>query len=749
MRVHEQEPTCGLGFKVSHNPIFAYGATVRCDARPRTARTLAQVPRRNMQLDSEVTIDDIPRLSAETRRFTLGRPRSFTVAPDASRVIFVRARSGTDPVHQLLALDLQAGTERVVVDPRDLRGDDHEDLPPEEQARRERLGESGNGITAYVADDAVTQAVFALGGQPWVADLVGGGAKAVAAPGPVIDPRLDPTGRRVAYVHDRGLWLTDIGGEPVELLRAESDEVMYGLADFIAAEELGRIRGFWWSPDGESLLVQRTDESPVGTWWLSEPAEPWRAPVSARYPQAGTPNALVGAAIVTTAGSRVDAVWDTESHPYLVRAWWDAHGPVLAVSSRNQRSLVVLAVDATTGATTTITELTDDKWVEFLSGLPTRTPDGRLVSHVDDAASDTRLLTIDGVALPAPGLQLDSVVSVTDTAALAVVSADPVDSQLVIIGFDGSIEPVLDLPGPVLQGGAGAPDGLAVVTTFELGRTGATSVVVGLDEPIEITSLAVPYPVEPRVDILTLGPRELRIAVVLPTWWNAGDAPLPIIMAPYGGPTAQRVFAARGTYLKDQWLADQGFAIVICDGRGTPGRGPAWEKQVFGDLALGILDDQVEALELVLEHFQGALDGSRVGIHGWSFGGFLAALAVLDRPDRFHVAVAGAPTTDYRLYDTGYTERYLGTPQDNPEGYDAGSLLLRAHSLQRPLLIIHGFADDNVYAAHSLQLSRALFEAGKAHTFLPLSGESHRAPAVVVAENQERIVADFFRTHLL
>jgi dipeptidyl-peptidase-4 len=702
-----------------------------------------------MELDSRVTIDDNPRLSPQTRRFTHGRPRSFTVAPDASRVLFVRARSGTDPVHQLWALDLPAGVERLVVDPRDLRGDDHEDLPPEEQARRERLGESGNGITAYVTNDSVTQAVFALAGQPWLADLVHGGATAIAAPGPVVDPRIDPTGRRLAYAHGGGLWVTEIGGEPVELLEAESGTVTYGLADFIAAEELGRIRGFWWAPDGESLLVQRTDEAPVATWWLSEPAEPWREPVSARYPQAGSANALVSAVIVSASGSRGDVTWDLDAYPYLVRAWWDAHGPAVAVSSRDQRSLVVLGVDPTTGATSTLSELNDDRWVEFLPGLPTRTPDGRLVSHFDDAATDTRLLTVDGVALAAPGLQLDSVVSVTDSAALAVVSADPVDSQLVIIGFDGSIEPVLDLPGPVLQGGAGAADGLAVVTTLELGRTGATSTVVGLDEPIEITSLAVAYPVEPRVEVLTLGPRDLRVAVVLPTWWNQGDAPLPVVMAPYGGPTSQRVLAARGVYLRDQWLADQGFAIVICDGRGTPGRGPAWEKEVFGDLTAGILADQVEALELVLAHFDGALDGLRVGMHGWSFGGYLSALAVLDRPDRFHVAVAGAPTTDYRLYDTGYTERYLGLPQDNSEAYDAGSLLLRAHTLQRPLLIIHGLADDNVYAAHSLQLSRALFEAGKAHTFLPLSGESHRAPAVVVAENQERIVADFFRTHLL
>jgi len=702
-----------------------------------------------MQFDGGMSIDEIPRLAAETRRFSLGRPRGFTVAPDGSRVVFVRARSGVDPIHQLWVLDVGTGLERLVVDPRELRGDDHEDLPPEERARRERLGEAGNGVTAYTTDEAVTKAVFAVGGEPWIVDLVGdANGRRVPAPGAVVDPRIDPTGARVAYVHDKGVWVSDLTGEPHALVASESPTVTYGLADFAAAEELDRIRGFWWAPDGEALLVQRTDEAPVKTWWLSEPVDPSQPPVAQRYPVAGSANAVVTAELVTLAGGRIAIDWDLATHPYLARAWWDTHGPVVAVLSRDQRSLRTLAVDLVTGATSELSELTDSKWVALIPGLPTRTPDGRIVSHIDDAATDTRMLTINDQPLTAPGLQLESVASVNDSGALAVVNADPIDSQLVRLGWNGSVEPVLDLASPVLQSGVGAYDGVVVATTLELERTGATTVVVGAEHATEIASLAVPYPVEPRVEIIAAGPRELRTAIVLPTWWEPGGAPLPVIMAPYGGPHLGRVMAARGAYIKDQWLADQGFAIVIADGRGTPSRGPAWEREVYRDLTLGVLADQVEALDVVLERFGSDLDGDRVGIHGWSFGGYLAALAVLRRPDRFHAAIAGAPVSDFRLYDTAYTERYLGLPQDEPDVYDTASLLPLASQLQRPLLILHGFSDDNVYVAHSLQLSRALLEAGKAHQFLPLSGESHRAPAVKVAENEDHLVADFFKTHL-
>ncbi|HYV00781.1 MAG TPA: S9 family peptidase, partial [Actinomycetota bacterium] len=199
--------------------------------------------------------------------------------------------------------------------------------------------------------------------------------------------------------------------------------------------------------------------------------------------------------------------------------------------------------------------------------------------------------------------------------------------------------------------------------------------------------------------------------------------------------------------LQSQWLADQGFAVVVADGRGTPGRGTTWEKAIHLDLATPALEDQVDALHAVAES-NPDLDLGRVAIRGWSFGGYLAALAVLRRPEVFHAAIAGAPVTDWRLYDTHYTERYLGHPDDDPEAYRRSSLLDDAASLSRPLLLIHGLADDNVVAAHTLRLSRALLEAGRPHGVLPLSGVTHMTPQEVVAENLLHLQVAFLREAL-
>ncbi len=207
------------------------------------------------------------------------------------------------------------------------------------------------------------------------------------------------------------------------------------------------------------------------------------------------------------------------------------------------------------------------------------------------------------------------------------------------------------------------------------------------------------------------------------------------------------MLAARGAFLTSQWLAEQGFAVLVADGRGTPGRGPRWEREVWHDLAGPVLEDQVDALEAASERC-GDLDMGRVAIRGWSFGGYLAALAVLRRPDVFHAAVAGAPVTDWRLYDTHYTERYLGDPAENGQVYDACSLLGEASKLSRPLLLIHGLADDNVVAAHTLRLSSALLAGGRPHAVLPLSGVTHMTPQEEVAENLLLLQVDFLRRAL-
>jgi dipeptidyl-peptidase-4 len=218
-------------------------------------------------------------------------------------------------------------------------------------------------------------------------------------------------------------------------------------------------------------------------------------------------------------------------------------------------------------------------------------------------------------------------------------------------------------------------------------------------------------------------------------------------MDPYGGPHFQRVTAAARGWLEPQWFADQGFAVLTIDGRGTPGRSPAWEREVYLDLATPVLEDQVDGL-LAAAEVEPDLDLSRVGIRGWSFGGFLAALAVLRRPDVFHAAVSGAPVTDMALYDTYYTERYLGTPQEHPEAYRASNLLEDAPLLTRPLMLIHGLADDNVTSAHTLQLSQRLLEAGRPHQVLPLTDITHMPTEESVAENLLLLQVDFLHRNL-
>jgi dipeptidyl-peptidase-4 len=248
---------------------------------------------------------------------------------------------------------------------------------------------------------------------------------------------------------------------------------------------------------------------------------------------------------------------------------------------------------------------------------------------------------------------------------------------------------------------------------------------------------------EPAVRLLRLGERRLPAGLLLPRDHVPGTR-LPVLLDPYGGPHAQRVLAARRVWLESQWWADQGFAVLVAEGRGTPGVGPEWERAVSRDIADVVLEDQVDALAAAAE-VEPDLDLGRVAIRGWSFGGYLAALAVLRRPDVFHAAVAGAPSADWAHYDTHYTERYLGLPQDEPDVYRRTSLLDDAPNLTRPLLLIHGLADDNVVAAHTLLLSQRLTEAGRPHSVLPLTGVTHMTPQEAVAENLLLLQLEFLR----
>jgi dipeptidyl-peptidase-4 len=673
--------------------------------------------------------DSFPRRQARTRRFTLGAPRGFTVSPDGERVVFLRSRGGTDPVTCLWTLDLATGEERLVADPHELDSRPEEDLPPEERARRERSREQAGGVVGYATDRPVTMAAFALSGQLYVADFAAGlTPRLVETPGGVIDPRPDPHGRHVAYVSGGALHVHDLTARTTTTLaEPDGEHVTFGLADFVAAEEMGRMRGYWWSPDGDALLVARVDDGPVQRWHIADPANPDRTPTAVAYPAAGTPNARVSLQIRRLDGGSTEVTWDADRDEYLVHAVWDAHGLLIVVQPRDQRALRVLRVDPDTGATSPVHEQTDPAWVEIVPGVPAHTASGALVTVAD--GDGARRLVVDDEAVTPPSLQVRDVADVDDDVVLFRASEDPTSVGLWTWGPDGLAALT---PDPGMHSGR-LVGGTLVVARQGLDADGTTTVVHRGGAERTITSFAEPPGLQPQITLLRAGKRELRTALLLPSGHEPGTR-LPVLMDPYGGPHAQRVLAARGAHLTSQWFADQGFAVVVVDGRGTPGRGPEFERAVRGDLAGPVLDDQVDALHAAADRYPD-LDLTRVGIRGWSFGGYLAALAVLRRPDVFHAAVAGAPVTDWALYDTHYTERYLGHPGQDPDAYARSSLIEDAARLTRPLLLVHGLADDNVVAAHTLRLSSALLAAGRPHSVLPLSGVTHMTPQEVVAEN--------------
>ncbi|MFB6621049.1 prolyl oligopeptidase family serine peptidase [Streptomyces sp. NPDC056374] len=707
-----------------------------------------------------------PRRHARTQRFTLGVPRAFSVSPDGERVVFVRAASGVDRTHRLWVLDLPrdgAPVERVAADPEVLLSGGQEELSPQERARRERSREGSAGVVAYAVDAAVELAAFALSGRLFAAELRAGTARELPVPGPVIDPRPSPDGRLVAYVAEGALRVVGAdGSDDRELAVPEEAHVTYGLAEFIASEEMTRDRGFWWSPGSDRLLVARADDRAVRRWWIADPAHPDREPQPVAYPAAGTANADVRLFVMDLAGARTEVVWDRERYPYLARVHWSAAGaPLLLVQARDQREQLFLAVDPESGETRTVRAERDPVWLELLPGVPAWAPsvpgpegarDGRLVRLTDETGA--RALAVGDEVLTDAALHVRAVLDIGEDDVLVSASAGaeaalPETGEVHVYRVTG--EGVERLSEGVGVHGAVRSGAVTVLVSARPETPGSVARVLRGGEQVAVVASYAQDPVlRPRVRLTEAGVRRIPCAVLLPSGYAEGDGPLPVLMDPYGGPHGPRVLAAHNTYLTSQWFADQGFAVVVADGRGTPGRSPVWEKSIARDFG-PTLDDQVDALQGLAGRFP--LDLDRVAIRGWSFGGYLAARAVLRRPDVFHAAVVGAPVTDWRLYDTHYTERYLGTPQDDPEVYAAQSLLtddgLSAPEVPvRPMMIVHGLADDNVVVAHALRLSSALLAAGRPHEVLPLSGVTHMTPQEQVAENLLLLQVDFLKRSL-
>ncbi|GAA1871524.1 S9 family peptidase [Asanoa iriomotensis] len=681
---------------------------------------------------------DFPELRARTRGFTLGVPGRFAVSGDGRQVLFTRSRAGDDPIACLWAYDVGTQRERLLLDPAALAVDESA-LPAAELRRRERLRQVGGGVTAFATDATQSVVALALGGQLVVVEPAAGTARVLPTAGGVVDPRPDPSGRLVGYLSGGALHVIGIDGAGARTL-AEPDgpAVTYGLAEHVAAESMHRTRGWWWAPEGRRVAVARVDESQVEIWHIANLADPLAEPVALRYPGAGTTNADVSLHVIDLDGGRVEIDWDRRAHEYLAEVVWDRTGLTIAVQNRAQTGVRVLRADPETGVTAVEHEQHDPAWVNLMPGTPARTSTGALIWTEDH--EDTRHLLVGGERVTPPGLQVQAVLAVDGDAVLFAAATEPTQRHVWLWTADAGPRCLTDAAGVHDGQRAGGTTVLASRSATEPG----TRVTVQPGGPI--VSHALTAPVTPAFDLFAAGELGLRTAVLLPTGHRPGDR-LPVLLDPYGGPGAQKVVAAQHAYLTSQWFADQGFAVVVVDGRGTPGRGPRWEKTVHGDFGAAAVEDQIIGLRAAADRHPD-LDLDRVGIRGWSYGGYLAARAVLRRPDVFHAAVAGAPVTDQRLYDTHWQERFLGHPDEHAARYDADSLLADAPALRRPLLLVHGLLDDNVHPAHTLLLSTALLAAGRPHQVLTLPTSSHMlngADAALVLHAEHEFLRDALR----
>ena len=678
---------------------------------------------------------DFLRRYAATYRFSLGRPTAISLTPAGDKVLFLRS-GPRDFVRNLYEVDAASGAERLLLSAEKLLQGKAEQLTAEELARRERMRLAARGIAGYELSRNGRWVLVPLSGKLFVVERETGTVQELAT-GSVtpLDARFSPDATSVAYVADGDLHVIDVASnQSTRLTSGASETLTRGLAEFVAQEEMDRMHGYWWSPDSDQLVYQETDTSPVEQLEIADPAHPERPPQSWRYPRAGTANAVVRLAIVSKRdGESTWIEWDSKKFPYLTGVSWEKGSPlVILVQNRAQTIVDLLEVDPTSGKTRQLLRETDDAWVNLDSSVPRWTPDAKhfLWRTERNGAAQLELRNRDG-SLNRPlhdtSLVYRELLEIDDEGEFAYViaSAEPIESHVYRLPLGTREKPQKMTAAPGIHSATFSRLGTAWVDTLAGpdGKISQTIRKADSSAQSELKSVAESPGVNLKLEWTQVTDDAIRALIVRPNGFRAGKK-YPVVVHVYGGPHSQMVTAAGSRYALAQWIADQGYIVVSLDGRGTPGRTRDWERAIRGNLIEIPLEDQVRGLKALAEKYP-ELDLQRVGIFGWSFGGYFSALATSRRPEVFQVGVAGAPVTDWRDYDTHYTERYLGLPETEGANYDASSALKAAEDLRRPLLLIHGTADDNVYFMHSLKLSDALFRAGRPYEFLPLVGMTH------------------------
>jgi dipeptidyl-peptidase-4 len=683
----------------------------------------------------------IVRALAETHSYRSGMPENAVVTPDGSAVLFLRAEARR-PAQSLYKLDL--ATQRLVrLCAPDEVFKNPEQLSPAERERRERLRQTATGFTSFELTPDGLQILLPLASHLFVFDRMTGAVRELPVDN-AFDPHLSPDGKRVAYIRDNDVRVIDIDGKSSEITitRGGTEKKPHGMAEFIAQEEFDRERGFWFSPDGKHIAFEEIDQSNVEVLSIADASHPEREPEKYAYPRPGKQNADVSFGIVTSfgGGQPTWVEWDHKKFPYVATMRWDDGAPLtMYVLDRAQKNGQLLAVDEKTGKTRVLVAEHDDAWINVDTSVPRWTPDGRsfLWSTEKNGSWELELRELDasgshGHTLLAPGQGYREVLDLDADKKRVVVSesAEPTTRAVWSIPLAGGAPTELG-PSSQTVGGTFSPHEHDHMVAYVASATTYPHRAV-LDasgkEIVTLPSVGELPPWKPELELRRVGVDNYRVAVVRPHGFQPKHK-YPVIDAAYGGPGVNVVVADAFKFIRAQIVADATSSIVVLvDARGTPYRDRAWERAIAGKFATVPIQGHIEAIRTLSTEIP-EMDLSRVGVYGWSFGGYFSAAAVLSEPEFYKVGVAGAPPADWRDYDTAYTERYLGVPLDakTEAVYAAASLLEMAKksSAPRPLLLLHGTADDNVYFTHSLQLAEALARANRPFTFIPLLGQTH------------------------
>lgn len=674
--------------------------------------------------------------------------KGVSLSPDGQLVAFLRSREDNVDVQDLWAAPTGEGEPYKLIDARALVPDAGE-LSEAEKARRERMRISARGVVEYSWDQQGRYILAPLEGDIFLANRVDGKVRRLTeTPADEIDAKVSPKGTYVSYVRDQNLVVYDLAsGKETPITDDGSGLITWATAEFIAQEEMDRDTGYWWSPDERYIAMTRVDESPVDIVPRFEITGGGATMVEQRYPRAGRPNAVVELYVRDLqGGGRVKVDLGSNTDIYLARVNWSGDGKTLYVQrqSRDQKTLDLLSVDPTTGASRVILSQKAQAWVDLNDDFRVLS-DGRFIwSNEDSGWRHLYLYDRNGRRLRAitrgdyPVKHLDGVNEQTGdvyfTASMRDGKELPIEQQMFRANLNRTVDPVAVTPGGGWWTVSVNGPATAYVGNYSDPATPTQSALYRIDGTrvrwIEENKLDATHPFAPYVSRLRTPEFGTMQSHGQSLVWRMTTPPdfdpskkYPVVMQVYGGPGTGAGVQKSWQPLTNQLLTEAGYIVFRVDNRGEGDRSQAFETSIYRRLGIPAVEDQAQAAQWLktLPY----VDADHIAVMGWSFGGFLSLLTLTDKDAGLASALAGAAPTEWSLYDTHYTERYMSTPQANPEGYAATDVLPRLDDMTGRLLLLHGMADDNVIFGNATRVIDALQAKSVPFEMMLYPGQRH------------------------